>query len=107
MHGHSVWPLICGEVESIRPYAFASQFAGGESSQLLRTPEFALHVHPGSDAIQFFLKPEDRWEVNDLYLKNLESADQMKAVLDAMFGVIRHPGPLAYPPLDALGSSTD
>ncbi len=100
-HGRSLWPLIRGEVDSIRPYAFAHLQAGGEESRLIRTPTWALHVDPsGARAAQVYVKPEDRREVNDLGQQQIEAAEQMAATMRAFMDAIRRPGPLTYPSIN-------
>ena len=65
--------------------------AGGEECRLLRTPTWALHV-PMTGAPQLYVKPEDRWEVNDLYQQQVETADEMEKTLRAFAAGIRQPG---------------
>ncbi|MBI3821996.1 MAG: sulfatase-like hydrolase/transferase [Planctomycetes bacterium] len=91
LDGHSLWPLLRGEVEAVRPHAFAAVRVNGEESWLLRTPDRALHlpVGPGDRKPQLFVKPEDRWEVNDLYQQQIESAETLEATLRAFVSAIR------------------
>jgi arylsulfatase A-like enzyme len=103
-----LWPLIRGEVDAVRPYAVSSMCVNGHESWLLRTPDWALHlpvaqpddVAPRSP--QLFVKPDDRWEVNDLYQQQIESADIMEKTLRAFMAAIRQPGALVYPTFDEL-----
>jgi hypothetical protein len=87
--GQSLWPLVRGETEAIRPIAVSGMRVNGFENWLLRTPERALHVpiaQPEGVAEcrpQLFLKPEDRWEVNDLYQQQLESAHELEKMLRA------------------------
>lgn len=46
-----------------------------------------------------YVKPDDRWEVNDLALRYEEEAEQLQQTLRAFVDATRRPGPLAYPPL--------
>src|SRR5262249_10567599 len=79
MHGRSLWPLIRGEVDSLRPFAVSRLSAGGEESWLMRTTTRALHVPAAADAPRLlFVKPDDRWEVNNLYQHEIEAADAME-----------------------------
>jgi hypothetical protein len=89
MDGRSVWPLVRGEVGELRPFAFSSLRVGPREHWLMRTLDAALHVpiaQPEDEATrspQLFLKPEDRWEVNDLYQQRIETADDMEKALRA------------------------
>ena len=104
MHGRSLWPLIRDQATEIRPFAVAAMRAGG-ASRLVRTPDWVLHLHQeqaGAEQArgpQLFAKPEDRWEVNDLYQQQVERGEQMERALNAFAQAIREPGPLIYLPL--------
>ncbi len=108
VHGADLGPLIRGEIDAVRPFAVAGLRVAGHEQRLLRTRGAALHVpivQSGEDATKaprLFLKPEDRWEVNDLYHQQIERADAMQQALTAFAEAIRQPGPLAYPPIDAV-----
>jgi hypothetical protein len=103
LHGRSLWPLVRGEVDQIRPYAVAGMCAAGQETWLMRTLDCALHlyVEPPNDvqtrSPQLFVKPQDRWEVNNLCQQQIESADRMQKTLFAFAEAIRQPGPLNYP----------
>jgi arylsulfatase A-like enzyme len=118
MHGRNLWPLIRGEAETVRPYAVSALRVGLEESLLLRTREWAFHlpvgqafepdgearsqtgepdVRLGERTPQLYVKPGDRWEVNDLYQQQIEIADPMARALHAFAEAIRQPGELAYP----------
>jgi arylsulfatase A-like enzyme len=99
LHGKSLWPLIRGEVETIRPYAVAGMRVNDEESRLLRSRDWAFHM-PNAGAPQLFVKPADRWEVNDLYQQRIESADVMEKVQRELGTAIERDGELVYPPLD-------
>jgi arylsulfatase A-like enzyme len=103
LHGCSLWPLMRGAVEQVRPYAVAAMLAGGQESWLMRTADWALHLpiiapdEVPARSPQLFVKPEDRWEVNDLFQQKIERAEVMATALRAFAKAIRNPGPLAYP----------
>ncbi len=102
-HGHSLWPLIRGEIETVRPYAVSMLRVGAEESWLMRTLDRALHLpigKPNEMAAQIFIKPEDRWEVNDLLQQQTESAEAMEKALRAFVAAIERAGPLEYPPME-------
>lgn len=86
MHGRSLLPLIREEAETARPFALSMMRVGEHESWLMRTPDHALHMANPTAAgetpkSQLFMKPEDRWEVNDLHQQQIESAEEMEAVL--------------------------
>jgi arylsulfatase A-like enzyme len=86
----SLWPLMRGEVEAIRPFAVSTLRVGDQESWLMRTLDRALHVAvtPADRPAQLFLKPEDRWEMNNLYQQQVEIADEMEVALRAFLKVI-------------------
>jgi arylsulfatase A-like enzyme len=87
VHGRSLLPLACGEVESIRPHAYCGLQVGEAIEYALRTPEWAflLPVKPSADdaerAPQLYVKPDDRWEVNNVLQHHLELAEQLERTL--------------------------
>jgi arylsulfatase A-like enzyme len=98
LHGRSLWPLIRGEVEELRPYAVASMRVEDQESWLLRSADWAFHRAKNvGQPLQLFVKPDDRWEVNNLVQQQGELADGMNAALGAFAEVIRRPGALVYP----------
>jgi arylsulfatase A-like enzyme len=99
VHGSSLWPLIRGDVDAVRPYAVAMMRVGDQESWLMRTQDRALHVpmtpRHGMDLPRLlFVKPDDRWEVNNLYQHEVELADAMEKELAGFAEVIQRPGPL-------------
>jgi arylsulfatase A-like enzyme len=101
-HGRSLLPLVRGERTPVRPYAVSAQRVAGAEAWLLRTPAWALHLPVGERAPRLFVKPEDRWEVNDLYQQQIEIAEPMAQTLRAFADAIRQPGPLTCPVLAGL-----
>jgi arylsulfatase A-like enzyme len=83
MQGKSLWPLLRGEVDAVRPFAASGLRVGAEETWLMRSPEWALHVpiEKPEHSPQLFVKPADRWEVNDLYQQQIELAEPMAATL--------------------------
>ncbi|HTU18267.1 MAG TPA: sulfatase-like hydrolase/transferase [Gemmataceae bacterium] len=104
-HGHSLLPLARGEVESVRPYACAGLQVGEAIEYALRTPEWAflLPVKPGAAdegrSPQLYVKPDDRWEVNNVVQHHLELAEQLERTLRGFVTATCQPGPLHFPPL--------
>ena len=78
--GHSLWPLIRGETQQIRAHAMTALRKGEEGERALRTLEWAFLL-PMQDATrgpQLFVKPDDRWEVNDVRQHHLELGRRWK-----------------------------
>jgi arylsulfatase A-like enzyme len=87
VHGRSLLPLARGEVESIRPYAYSALQVGDAIEYALRTPEWAflLPIKPSPEDAervpQLYVKPDDRWEVNNVLQHHLELAEQLEKTL--------------------------
>ena len=84
--GKSLWPLLRGENQSVRPFAVSNARTANEQRWLIRTPEHAYHVQTspadGAPATPLlFVKPEDRWEVNNLCQPLIEQADALDVQL--------------------------
>ena len=90
--GRSLLPLIRGEVEQVRSHACSGLALGYSVEWSLRTPECALLLPlstPPEDpprAPQLFIKPEDRWEVNDVRQHHLELAEELERTLRTEVG---------------------
>ena len=48
---------------------------------------------------QFYAKPDDRWEANNLIQHHLEQADTFVKTLNGFLEAAARPGPLQPPPL--------
>jgi arylsulfatase A-like enzyme len=101
-HGRSLMALVKGQTEQHRDYACAGWRLAGIEEYALRTPQWGL-LHPGDCAArppQLYAKPDDRWEVNDLYLRQQELAEPLEHVLRAFLHTVSSPGagPLPAPP---------
>lgn len=105
VHGHDLIPLMLGEAEQVRPYACAGRETDGSATWLLRSPEMALLVSTQVDGEgiplepQLFVKPADRWEVNDVFAQHVDRADGLRQTLQTFLEATRRPGPLLAPPL--------
>ncbi len=104
-HGKSLLPLLRGQVEHVREYAVAGVRVGEGIEWCLRTPEwgFLLPVRPHPDEAQrepqLFVKPDDRWEVNEVRHHHLELAEGFEKTLRAFVAATCQPGPLDAPAL--------
>jgi arylsulfatase A-like enzyme len=105
VHGRSLRPLMRGEVSEVRAYACAGLRTGDAVEWALRTPHwgFLLPLHPATEesprSRQLYVKPDDRWEVNNVIQHHLELADHFQQVLFAFASAMRRPGPLQPPML--------
>lgn len=85
--GHSLLPLIRGEVEQVRSFACSGLRIASSIEWALRTPEWALLLPisaPAGDPPrqpQLYVKPDDRWEVNDVRQHNLDLAEELEKTL--------------------------
>jgi arylsulfatase A-like enzyme len=106
-HGHSLLPLVRGEKEQVRSYACAGLELGGGLEWALRTAAWGfllpLRTPPGDAARgpQLYVKPDDRWEVNNLVQHHLEFAERLEQTLRAFIEATRKPGALEAPELPA------
>lgn len=93
--GRSPTPLLEETRESIRPAAVSVCGAGEEEVWALRTEEWALVPRSaGTDTMPgLFRQPEDRWEVNDLAVQNLDLTDALAATLSQLPAVLGKEGP--------------
>ncbi|HEY7330829.1 MAG TPA: sulfatase-like hydrolase/transferase [Gemmataceae bacterium] len=87
VHGRSLLPLARGEVESIRPHAYAALQVGNTLEYALRTPDWAfllpikLNHEDAERGPQLYVKPDDRWEVNNVLQHHLELAERLEKTL--------------------------
>jgi arylsulfatase A-like enzyme len=105
--GHDLLPLARGKVAALREYACSAVQAGEAVEWCLRTADFALlvPVRPADDDAgrlpQLYVKPDDRWEVNDVAQHHLEQIESLRRTLTEFVEATRGPGPLKPPPLPA------
>jgi arylsulfatase A-like enzyme len=105
VHGRSLWPLLRGEAEQVRAYACAGRDLGETAEWALRTPEWGfIRTEGGATAgplrgPQLYVKPDDRWEVNNVLQHHLDLADHFEQVLRGFVEASRRPGPLQPPEL--------
>jgi arylsulfatase A-like enzyme len=113
VHGHSLLPLLRGEVEEVRPYAVMGLSQADGVEWALRTLDWAyllpLRTFLGDPPRkeQLFVKPDDRWEVNDVRQHHLELAEHAEQVLRTFAEAVRRPGPLTYPELRDVEGEAD
>ncbi|HXG12277.1 MAG TPA: sulfatase-like hydrolase/transferase [Gemmataceae bacterium] len=105
IHGRSLLPLLHGSREPIRAYACSGLRIGEAVEWALRTPEwgFLLPVRPAPHdpprPPQLYVKPDDRWEVNNVLQHHLELGEHLEQVLRGFAEAVRRSGPLEPPAL--------
>jgi arylsulfatase A-like enzyme len=104
-HGRSLLALARGQVDAIRSYACARRTVGGRIEYALRTPDwsFLLTQSAAAEAApclpQLYVKPDDRWEVNNVLQHHLELAQRLEQTLGEFWARARRPGPFQPPEL--------
>ena len=99
-HGRSVLPLVRGESEAIRPYACAGLQVGEAIEYALRTLEWAFLLPVRTSAedaartARLYVKPDDRWEVNNVLQHHPELADRLERTLRDFVTASCQPGAL-------------
>jgi arylsulfatase A-like enzyme len=79
--GRNLLPLVRGETEAWRDHMLLS---AGDAEQAIRTPAWYLRVASageGKTSRQLFVKPDDRWEVNEVADRCPDIADELQHVL--------------------------
>jgi arylsulfatase A-like enzyme len=110
VHGYSLLPLARGTAEKVRDYACSGLRVGEAVGWALRAPGWALLLPPhgqeggAAGAAQLYVKPDDRWELNNVAQHHPERAEHMGAVLRDFVAATRRPGPLQAPELHDGGA---
>jgi arylsulfatase A-like enzyme len=105
-HGHSLVPLLQGDAEQVRDYGVAGHRLGKQGEWCLRTREWAFLLPEADEeaqpprAPQLYVKPDDRWEINNVVQHQPELVERMERTLRAFAAATRQPGPLQVPPLE-------
>jgi arylsulfatase A-like enzyme len=98
VQGSSLRPLMLGRAAEVRPFACS---AHGQEAWLLRTPQWAFHLAPaGQRPPRLHVKPDDRWEVNDVSARQPELVERFESALRRFAAAVVRPGPLHYPALE-------
>ena len=106
VQGHSLLPLARTEVARVREYACCGLRLGAAGEWCLRTPEWAFLLPETPEAgeplrgPQLYVKPDDRWEVNNVLQHHLELTERFEQTLKAFVTAARHSGAFAPPPPD-------
>lgn len=97
--GQSLWPLLRGETAAVRAYLVAVTRHNQQLSWLLRSPDWSL-LQAAEEAVpKLYVKPEDRWEVNDVYQHHQEWAAALQKTRREFVRASQQPGPFQSPPL--------
>jgi arylsulfatase A-like enzyme len=105
VHGHSLLDMARGEGGRVRTYACSRLRRAGEEEWSIRTPDYHLTVpvadRPGSPRPpRLFLKPEDRWDVQDVASLHPAVADHLELVLRRFLSACAHDRLAELPPLN-------
>jgi arylsulfatase A-like enzyme len=113
VHGRSLLPLLRGEVPAVRPYACTGLQIGEAIEWALRTLDWG-YLLPVCTAArdpprlpQLYVKPDDRWEVNNVIQHHLELADHFRQTLGDFVQAARRPGLLQPPMLRNVAADRD
>jgi arylsulfatase A-like enzyme len=99
-HGYRLLPLANGKTDRVRPYACAGLCTSDGTEWALRSPDWAFLLPVSRSASDFpieaelYVKPEDRWEVNNVRQHHLEFAERLEQTLQSFVAATRRPGPL-------------
>ncbi|HEV3262188.1 MAG TPA: sulfatase-like hydrolase/transferase [Gemmataceae bacterium] len=105
VHGHSLLPLLRAEGGPTRAYAAAGLRVGEAVEWALRTPQWGLvlPLRPSAGdpdrGPQLYVKPDDRWEVNNVIQHHPVLVEHLEAVLRGFVAATRQPGPFQPPVL--------
>ncbi|MCX7701652.1 MAG: hypothetical protein N2039_12320, partial [Gemmataceae bacterium] len=97
-HGQSLLPLL-RETETCRPYVVLA--SADQRTWALQTKDEKIVLQTGetsdSEQVQYYVKPDDRWEVNDLRHVHFDRSEQLAAILKQVINLTRNPSPIEYP----------
>jgi len=102
-HGQSLVPLIRGTAAQVRDYAVAGIGTEERLESTLRSLEWSfllpLQQHSTGTKLdpELYVKPDDRWEVNNVWQHHVELTERLEKTLDAFLAATQHPGPFVAP----------
>jgi arylsulfatase A-like enzyme len=94
VHGRSLLPLVRGEPVKLREYACSRARTAGHEEWSIRTHQWhlLLPVATADDpprSPQLYIKPEDRWEVNDVLAQHPAAAEHLELTLRRFMAAAR------------------
>jgi arylsulfatase A-like enzyme len=103
VQGRSLMPLLTGTSLKVRDYACAGVRVGETIEWALRTPEWSF-LWPMNQPSQgtgrdpeLYVKPDDRWEVNNVWQHHADLAERLEATLQIFVTATRQTGPFEPP----------
>lgn len=94
LDGHSLLPVIRED----QPLPRAAAFVGDSVLTGVRTADFYFRQSRQPDLLepreQIFLKPDDRWDADNMLRQYIDSADELSGQARAFIAAIRERGPL-------------
>ena len=105
--GHSLLPLAHGTAAQVRDYA-CSGLCVGETVEwrcARRNGPSCCHCTRQARAAQLYVKPDDRWELNDMVQHHPALAEHLDSVLRDFVEASRRAGPLQPPELRDVEAS--
>src|SRR5262249_10518075 len=97
-HGYSLLPLARGEVGTIRSHVCCGLRLAEREEWALRTPEWSFVLPlaaPPDDpprSAQLYVKPDDRWEVNNVLQHHLDLTERFEQTLRAFMAAPKRIG---------------
>lgn len=109
--GFDLRPLWEENVTRVRDYACSGNRVGDRVEWSLRTADWALlmpipaHEEHQERTVQLYVKPEDRWEINDVRHHQIEVSESLETTLEAFVGATQQKPPFSPPSLVSSASS--
>ena len=104
-HGHSLVPLVQRKVAQVRDFACSGLRLGQTVEWAMRSPEWAFVLPVQGEPVdsvrtaQLYVKPDDRWEVNNVVHHHPQLAEHLEQTLRGFVAASQQPGPLQPPTL--------
>jgi arylsulfatase A-like enzyme len=104
LQGHDLLPLARGTAEKVHDYVCSGLRVGDAAEWALRLPDWAflLPLQAEGRAAQLYVKPDDRWELNNVIQHHPALAEHLEAVLRGFVEAAARPGALQAPELRRL-----
>ncbi len=107
-HSRTLLPLVYGETEEVHPYVCSGAQVAKGVEWSLRTLEWAFLLPvEANTAPRLYVKPDDRWEVNNVLQHHLELAEGLERTLRGFVEAARRPGMLEPPGLPEMEGAAE